>query len=99
MYGFILVLGFALLSLGIAGLVASRHFVVMVLSVEIMLVASALVAMDAYGYFLGGGILPLLFVIWAIAAIDVIALMVFYRYLGKLKMSMDVTELSRLREE
>lgn len=98
MLEYLLILGFALFSIGIAGVVASRHFVVMVLSIEVMLVSSSLVAMSLYSYLFTGEILPLLFVIWAIAALDVIALVVFYRYLAKLKVSLDVTKLNRLRE-
>ena len=95
---FILTIGIALFSIGIAGVVSSRHFVIMVLSIEIILVASSLVAVSLYSYVTNGEILSLLFVIWAIAALDVIALVVFYRYLAKLKMNLDVTKLNRLRD-
>lgn len=98
MLEYILVLGFALFSIGVAGVVASKHFVIMVLSIEVMLVSSSMVAISVYSYLSGGEILPLLFVIWAIAALDVIALVVFYRYLAKMKVSLDVTRLNRLRE-
>ncbi len=98
MLEYLLILGFALFSLGVAGIVASRHFVVIVLSIEVILVSSSLVAMSLYSYTITGVILPLLFVIWAIAAIDAIALVVFYRYLAKYKVSLDVTKLNRLRE-
>ena len=98
MLEYLLVLGFALFSLGVAGVAASRHFVVIVLSIEVILVSSSLAAMSLYSYLTAGAILPLLFVIWAIAAIDVIALVVFYRYLAKYKVSLDVTKLNRLRD-
>jgi NADH:ubiquinone oxidoreductase subunit K len=96
---YILVLGFALFSIGVAGVVASRHFVIMVLSIEVILVSSSMIAISAYSYLSGGDILSLIFVIWAIAALDVIALVVFYRYLAKMKVSLDVTRLNRLREK
>ena len=96
MFVYLLMLGFALLSVGIAGIVASRHFVVMILSVEIILVGASLLALTLYSYLTGGQILPLLFIIWAIAALDVLALVVFYRYLAKIKASMDVTQLEKL---
>lgn len=98
MFGFLLILSFALFSLGVAGIVSSKHFIIMVLSVEVILVAASLLAITLYSYLAGVEILSLLFIIWAIAAIDVIALVVFYRYLAKFKVSLDVSELSRLRE-
>ncbi len=98
MLEYLLLLVFALFSIGIAGVLASRHFVVIVLSIEIIIVASSLAAMSLYSYTSAGAILPLLFVIWAIAAVDVIALVVFYRYLAKFKASLDVTKLNRLRD-
>ncbi len=98
MLEYLLLLAFALFSIGIAGVLASRHFVVIVLAVEIIIVSSSLAAMSLYSYTSTGAILPLLFVIWAIAAVDVIALVVFYRYLAKFKVSMDVTKLNRLRD-
>ena len=99
MLEYFLMLGFALFSIGVAGVLATRHFVVMVLSIEVILVSSSLIAMSLYSYLSYTDILPLLFVIWAIAAADVIALVVFYRYLAKFKVSLDVTKLNRIREK
>lgn len=98
MFAYLLLLGFALLSIGIAGIAASRHFVVMVLSIEVILAAASLLALNFYTFVSVGEILPLLFIIWAIAALDVLALVVLYRYLAKFKASMDVSKLERLRE-
>ena len=75
-----------------------RHFVVIILSIEIMLVAASLFAISLYGYSYSATILPLLFVIWATAVLDVIALVVFYRYLSRFKIDLNVTKLSRLKE-
>ncbi len=98
MFGIFLLLSFALFSLGIAGIAASRHFVVMILSVEILLVGSSLLALSSYAYIATGQILVLLFAIWSIAALEVIALVVFYRYLAKLEVSMNVTKLMKYKE-
>lgn len=98
MLDYLLLLGFGLFSIGVAGVVASRHFVIMILSIEVILVSSSLVAISFFSYLSQGSILPLLFAIWAIAAVDVIALVVLYRYLAKFKVSLDVTKLNRLRE-
>lgn len=94
-----LLLSFALFSLGIAGVAASRHFVVMILSVEIILVASALLAISSYAYIANGQILVLLFAIWSIAALEVMALVVFYRYLARLELSMNVAKLMKYKEK
>ncbi|MCL4389051.1 MAG: NADH-quinone oxidoreductase subunit K [Candidatus Marsarchaeota archaeon] len=98
MLEYFIVIGIALLSSGIGGVIASRHLVVVILSIEIMLIAASLLAVSLYGYSNSATILPLLFVIWAIAAIDVIALVVFYRYLSRFKMDLNVTKLSHLKE-
>ncbi len=98
MFIYLLLLGFALISAGVAGVVASRHFVVMILSVEIILVGASMLALTLYSYSSTGQILPLLFIIWAVAALDVLALVVFYRYLAKVKASMDVTKLEKIGE-
>jgi NADH:ubiquinone oxidoreductase subunit K len=94
-----LLLGFALFAIGVAGIAASRHFVIMILAVEIILVASSLIAVSLYSFLSSGEILSLLFVIWSIAAIEVIALVVFYRYLAKLEVSLDVTKLIKYKEK
>ena len=94
-----LLISFALFAIGIAGVAASRHFVVMILSAEIILVASSLAAVSVYTYVSNGVILPLLLAIWSVAALEVIALVVFYRYLASLEFSLDVTKLSKYREK
>ena len=94
-----LFLSFALFSLGVAGIAASRHFVIMILSVELVLVSSSLVAVSIYSYVSTGEILSLLFAIWSIAALEVIALVVFYRYLAKMEVSLDVTKLTKYKEK
>lgn len=98
MLEYFLIIGFSLLSIGIAGIIGSRHFVVIILSIEIILVAASLLAVSLYGYSYSSIILPLLFVIWAIAAIDVMALVVLYRYMALYKMDLDVSKLSKFKE-
>ncbi len=99
MFNYLLLLCFALFSLGVAGIASSKHFVIMVLSIEVILVASSLAAISFYSYVVSASILPVLFAIWAIAALDVIGLVVFYRHLARHKVSLDVTKLTKFGEK
>lgn len=96
---YFIAISFALFSLGMVGVAVTRHFLLMILSVEIALVASTLFATTMYFSVIGAGnILLLLFAIWTIAAAEAIALVSFYRYLARYETSLDVARLSRLRD-
>ncbi len=96
---YFIVMSFALVSIGVAGVAASRHFLLMILSVEIALVASTLLATAMYYTVAGSGnIMLLLFTLWTVAAVEAIALVSFYRYLARYETSLDVAKLSRLRD-
>jgi NADH-quinone oxidoreductase subunit K len=96
---YFVVISFALFSIGIAGIAATRHFLIMILSIEIALVASTLLATTMYySVASSGNIMLLLFAIWTVAATEAIALVSFYRYLGRYETSLDVRKLSRLRD-
>jgi NADH:ubiquinone oxidoreductase subunit K len=99
MLDYFIIMGLGLLSIGIAGIIGSRHFVVIILSIEIILISASLLAVSLYGYSYSPMILPLLFIIWAIAAIDVIALVVLYRYTTLFKTDLDVSKLSKYGEK
>ncbi len=94
---FFLGLSFAIFSLGIAGIMSSRHAVIMVLSSEIGLVAAMLLSVSTFYFGTSGNLLGLLFTIWGIASAEAMALIVVYRYLGKAEMDLDVRKLSKLR--
>lgn len=89
---------FALFAIGVVGVVATRHFLLMILSIEVALVASTLLATIFFYTTVSGNIMLLLFAIWTIAATEAIALVSFYRYLGRYETSLDVTKLSKLRD-
>ena len=93
---YFIALGFLIFSVGLVGVAASRHFIIMVLSVEMILSASILVSAAMFSYGSSGNILGLLFSIWAVAASETMALVAIYRYMSKNRISMDVTKLSRL---
>ncbi len=93
-----ILISFILFSIGISGIAISRHFILMVISVEIMLIASTLLAVSFFSYLILGNIILLLLAIWTIASIEIIALIIFYRYISKVKLSLDVTKLSKLED-
>ena len=62
-----MVLGFALFAMGISGVATSRNFIIMVLSIEVVLVASSLVGVSIFSVSGSGNIVLLLLSIWGIA--------------------------------
>jgi NADH:ubiquinone oxidoreductase subunit K len=90
--------GFALFAVGISGVVASRHFIIMMLAVEVALTASVVLAAASFTYAASGDIVGLLFTIWAIASAEIIGMVAVYRYMVAHGVSMDVRQLSKLRE-
>jgi NADH:ubiquinone oxidoreductase subunit K len=90
---------FALFALGISGVAASRNFIVMMLSIEIAIVAATLLATVIFTAGGQAGIMQLLFALFTIAAAEVMTLIVFYRYLSRYELSMDVAKLSRLKDK
>lgn len=95
---YLLGLSMALFAIGVAGIASSRHFIIMMFSVEIVLVGAALLSASAFSYFGRGNVLLLLFMIWAIAAAEVVAAIALYRYMVRAEVSLDVSKLSKLKE-
>jgi len=94
---YFVVLSAALFAVGISGVLASRHFLIMMLSIEVALTASTLLAISLYFYSSGGSIVMLLLAIWAVASAEVIAMVAVYKYMIKEEVSLDVTRLSELK--
>ena len=94
---YLIALSFAVFAIGLAGVAASRHFLIMMVSVEVAITASALLSVTFFYYTISGNILALLLTIWAVAACEVMALVTVYRYLARAEVSMDVTRLSKLK--
>jgi NADH-quinone oxidoreductase subunit K len=91
-------LSFVVFAIGLAGILASRHFLIMMLSVEIAISASTILAVSLF-YFAesGSSILLLLLAIWSVASAEVMAIIVFYRYMARNEVSLDVTKLRKLK--
>lgn len=94
---YFMLLSAMLFAIGIAGVLASRHFLIMMLSVELALVASTLLAVSFFYFSQGGNILVLLLAIWSVASAEIIAIVVFYRYIVRKEVNLDVSKLSKLR--
>jgi NADH:ubiquinone oxidoreductase subunit K len=98
-FAYFMALGFALLAIGVVGVAASRHFIVMMLSIEIAMTAAIIVAAASFVYSpAGGNVLELLFTLWAIASAGIMAMVAVYKFLLAEGASMDVRELSKLRD-
>ena len=97
MINIFIVLGFALFAMGISGVAASRNFIIMLLSIETILVASSLVGVSIFSASGNGAIVPFLLAIWGIASAEIIALVAIYRYIQKAEGNMDVTKMSKLK--
>lgn len=95
---YFIALSFAIFAIGIAGIAASRHFIIMMLSAEVAIIAGTLLATVFFYYSNPSDIVIMLIALWSVAAAEVIALVTFYRYLAKEELSMDVTKLSKLRD-
>ncbi|MGC8585932.1 MAG: NADH-quinone oxidoreductase subunit NuoK [Candidatus Micrarchaeia archaeon] len=98
MLTYMMLLSFAIISIGLAGITATRHFIMIVVSVELMLLGSSLLAVSIFHYYAAGNIIILLLSIWAVAAIEVIVAVVLYRYMEKEELTLDVSKFSKLRD-
>jgi NADH:ubiquinone oxidoreductase subunit K len=98
-FAYFIALAFALLAIGVVGVAASRHFIVMMLSIEIALTAAIVVAAASFVYSsAGGNVIGLLFTLWAIASGEIMAMVAVYKFLIAEGATMDVRELSKLRD-
>ncbi len=94
-----LALAFSLFSLGLAGIAADRHLIVIMLSVELIFAASV-VALT--GFFASQGsvsqyAITMLFSIFAVAAVEIITVIAFYVYMKHYGIEFDISKLSRMK--
>ena len=90
-------LGFAIFAIGICGMAASRHFLVIMISSEVAIIASTLLSTMFFYFSTNGNIISLLLSLWSVASIEVMAIVVVYRYLAKAEFGLDVTKMSKLK--
>lgn len=96
---YIYALAIALFAIGLAGIATERHLVVIMFSVELIFVAStvALVGNFSYGSSANPDAVIMLFSIFAVAAVEIIAVITFYVYMKHHRIEFDVTKLSKLK--
>lgn len=97
LYDFVLV-GATFLAIGLAGAVASRHFVITILSIELIF-AGSITALVGYFDYSGasGSFFPILLSLWAVASTEIIGLVAFYVYMKDKVADFDLRKLMQLR--
>lgn len=99
MLNYLLLTAVSLLAVALAGIISDRHFVVIMLAIELVFVASTVLLVYFFTYAQGAdsSAVPMLIAIWSVAAVEVIALVTFYVYMKSRGFDFDVTRLSKLR--
>ena len=77
---YIMALAISLLAIGIAGVVSSRNFVIIILSTELIIAGSILAAVSFFSAStaINGSFGILIISLWVIAGVDIIMLVAFY---------------------
>ena len=86
-------------ALGIGGVAASRHLVVIMLAVEIMFIGSIIAAVGYFssGISTNGSFFIMLMSIWAVASSEIIVLIMFYVYMKGRSEEFDVSKMNSLK--
>lgn len=92
-------IGSLFLALGIAGAIASRHFVITILSLELVFAGAivALVGFFAYSTLSSGDFFIILLSIWAVASTEIVGLVAFYVYMKGKVTDFDLKRLMQLK--
>ena len=96
---YIFLLSIALFAAGLASIVATKHFFIILVGAELSLTAGSLAALAMFSSYGSGNIILALFMIWSIAASEAIALITFYRYIVKYENNFDVSKLNKLSDK
>ena len=91
--------GALLLALGLSGAIASKHFVVEILSIELVFAGSIIASVGYFAYLPGsnGSFFIMLLSIWAVAGAEIMGLVALYTYMrGKLA-DFDLRKLAKLK--
>jgi NADH:ubiquinone oxidoreductase subunit K len=96
---YVIAIAFSLAGIALAGISTDRHFVVIMLAVELILLASTILLVTFFTYQKSpdpSGIVMLIS-IWTVAAVEVITVIAFYVYVKARGLDFDVTRLSRMK--
>ena len=92
-------LSMVIVGIALAGIASDKHFVVIMLAVELIFAAStiALVSFFSYSTTPSPSAVIMLISIWAVAAVEIITVVTFYIYMKYLGVDFDVTKLSKMK--
>ena len=99
MLEYLVLVSVALVAVALAGIITDRHFVVIMLAIELMFIASAILLVSFFSFASPGGsdAVVMLIGIWAAAAVEVITMVTLYIYMKSQGFDFDITKLSRLK--
>lgn len=99
MLEYLVIVSVALVAIALAGIIADRHFIMMMLAIELMFIASSILLVSFFSFAPAPGpdAVVLLVAIWAVATAEVIGMVTLYFYMKSRGFDFDVTELARLR--
>ena len=96
---YFLLLSIGVFSVGLSGMISSRHFLIIMISAELALLSSTLLAVSVFSLVASAEIIPFLFAVWAIAVSEVIAIVAVYRMLVKSGAGMDILNIAKIKDE
>ncbi len=99
MFPYLIELAFILFAIGLAGIASDRHFVALLLAVELIMVASIIALVSFFTSSTSASASPVIMLlsIWAVAATEIIVLITFYIYMKYNGISFDITTLSKMK--
>jgi NADH:ubiquinone oxidoreductase subunit K len=99
MLTYLLILAVTLLGIALAGIIAEKHFVTVMLAIELVFIAStiALVSFFAYAQDPDPSAVIMLIGIWSVASVEIITLITFYMYMKAKGFDFDITKLSKFK--
>jgi len=99
MLSYLLVAAVSLLAIALTGIITSRHFILIMLAIGLVFLASsiALVSFFAYAQNPSPSAVTMLIGIWAVASTEIITLITFYVYMKVRGLDFDLTRLSKLK--
>lgn len=97
--GYLLALSISLVAIALAGIATNRNFIMIMLGVELIFIASTIVLVSSFSSNPSadpGGIF-FLFSIWSVASVEVITVIAFYVYMKSKGFDFDVSKLSKFK--
>ena len=99
MLSYLLIISVSILAVALAGIIAEKHFIAIMLAIELVFIAStiALVSFFAYARTPDSSAVMMLIAIWSVASAEIITLITFYVHMKSKGFDFDVARLSKLK--